>query len=112
MKSRRNPSWRCGYLNVSKIERRMSPAVPAIPKMTEDDSQRSYWTNKKTADNILARAERNFSALVVLRSNLPECRNHRSAANERSRKTVVTQEPAMKSGLSPSAPISIDDQEW
>ena len=35
MKRRRNPSWRRGCRRVSKIERRIRPAVPAMAKTTE-----------------------------------------------------------------------------
>ena len=72
---------------MSKIDKRMRPAVPAIPK-------------------TMASAESTFSAVEVFLTSRPVCRSQRSEAKARSRNTVVTQQPAMKSGFRPSAPIS------
>ena len=69
------------------MERRISPAVPATAKTTE-------------------RAEQTFSAVPRFLARRPVWRSQRSEAKERSRKTVVTQQPAMKSGLRPWAPMS------
>ena len=69
------------------MERRIRPAVPATAKATE-------------------RAERTFSAVPKFLARRPVWRSQRSEAKERSRKTVVTQQPAMKSGFSPWAPMS------
>lgn len=56
--------------------------------------------------SVLDRPERTFSATPKFFANRPVCRSHRSDAKERSRKTVVTQQPAMKRGFNPWAPIS------
>ena len=53
------------------------------------------------AEDVLDRAERTFSATPRFFANRPECRSQRSDAKERSRKTVVTQQPAMKRGFRP-----------
>lgn len=55
---------------------------------------------------VLDRPERTFSATPKFFAKRPVCRSHRSDAKERSRKTVVTQQPAMKRGFRPSAPMS------
>ena len=54
-----------------------------------------------TIEDPLERAERNFSTLPKFLANRPVCRSQRSDAKERSRKTVVTQQPAMKRGFKP-----------
>ena len=69
------------------MERRIRPAVPAMAKTT-------------------ARPERTFSAVPRFLARRPVWRSQRSEAKERSRKTVVTQQPAMKSGFRPWAPMS------
>lgn len=56
--------------------------------------------------SVLDRPERTFSATPKFFAKRPVCRNQRSDAKERSRKTVVTQQPAMKRGCKPWAPIS------
>jgi hypothetical protein len=87
MKSRRKISCRFLWCRVSKIESRIRPAVPIRAK-----------TRLKPL--------RTFSIVVVFLANRPRCRSHLSERKERSRKTVVTQAPAMKSGLRVSAPTS------
>lgn len=67
--------------------RSINPAVPA------------------TANTIL-RPLSTFSAMPRFFARRPVCRSQRSERKERSRNTVVTQQPAMKSGFSPWAPIS------
>lgn len=67
---------------MSNMDRRIKPAVP------------------KTAKKI-DRAERTFSVFLMFLARRPVWRSHLSAANERSRKMVVTQAPAMKSGWRP-----------
>ena len=57
-------------------------------------------------EDVLDRAERTFSATPRFLANRPVCRSQRSDAKERSRKTVVTQQPAMKRGFRPWAPMS------
>ena len=69
------------------MERRIKPAVPAMAKRTE-------------------RAEQTFSAVPRFLARRPVWRSQRSEAKERSRKMVVTQQPAMKRGLRPWAPMS------
>ena len=58
------------------------------------------------AEDVLDRAERILSATPRFFANRPVCRSQRSDAKERSRKTVVTQQPAMKRGFRPWAPMS------
>jgi hypothetical protein len=48
-----------------------------------------------------------FSIVVVLAARRPLWRSQRSERKERSRNTVVTQDPAMKSGLRDCAPTSL-----
>ena len=55
----------------------------------------------ETGRDILDRAERTFSARPRFFAKRPVCRNQRSDAKERSRKTGVTQQPGMKSGFKP-----------
>lgn len=83
----RNPTCFSGCLQVSKMDRRMRPSAPAI---------------EKKMDAIA----KNLSSLPLFGTNWPECRSQRSAMKDRSRKTTVTQLPAMKRGLRPWAPIS------
>lgn len=64
------------------MESKINPHVPAIAKTIENP-------------------DRIFSAVPIFFANRPVCRNHRSAAKERSRKTVVTQQPAMNKGCRP-----------
>jgi hypothetical protein len=54
----------------------------------------------------MLKPERIFCDVYVLRDSRPVWRNQRSATKAKSRKTVVTVQPAMKSGLSPKAPTS------
>ena len=61
------------------MDRRIKPAVPNTAKRID-------------------RADRRFSLLEIFLARRPVCRSHLSAAKERSRKMVVTQAPAMKSG--------------
>ena len=72
---------------MSNIERRISPAVPAMAKTMES-------------------AESDLSTMPVFLAKRPVCRKYRSAAKDKSRKIVVTQQPAMKRGFNPSAPMS------
>ena len=60
----------------------------------------------QSVEDVLDRAERTFSATPRFFANRPVCRSQRSDAKERSRKTVVTQQPAMKRGFRPWAPMS------
>ena len=80
-------SCKVGCLNVSKILRRINPAVPT------------------RADNMLSPL-RTFSVIEIFAARRPRWRSHRSDRKEMSRKIVVTQEPAMNSGLRLSAPTS------
>lgn len=94
---------------MSNIDSRIRPAVPATAKMMD-------------------RMESHFSVEPLFRASCPVWRNHLSAAKDRSRKMVVTllatqqrrdhaaddskagnahQQPAMKSGFNPSAPMSV-----
>ena len=90
------------------MDSKMSPQVPAIAKTTVDEISmlvpRSLPTYRERG--VLDRPERTFSATPRFLAKRPVCRSHRSDAKERSRKTVVTQQPAMKSGFKPWAPIS------
>lgn len=81
-------SCNLGCLNVSKILNNINPAVP---------------TAAKHMDNILS----TFSVTVRFAASLPLCRSQRSLIKERSRKMVVTTEPAMKRGLRSCAPTSL-----
>ena len=87
MKSNRKISCNVGCLRVSKILSNINPAVP---------------TRAKTMLSPL----KIFSILVVFAAKRPRWRSHRSERKERSWKMVVTQAPAMKRGLSFSAPTS------
>lgn len=70
-------------------------------------ASRSVRSRTKTSrGDVLDRAERIFSATPRFFAKRPVCRSQRSEAKERSRKTVVTQQPAMKSGFKPWAPTS------
>ena len=96
----------------------MRPQVPARAKMTASMMTESAcgWDGTslqlripgepQEAEDVLDRAERTFSATPRFFANRPVCRSHRSDAKERSRKTVVTQQPAMKRGFRPWAPMS------
>lgn len=64
------------------MERRIKPQVPAMAKMMDQ-------------------ADKTFSATPKFLARRPVCRNQRSEAKERSRKTVVTQQPAMNNGFKP-----------
>lgn len=69
------------------MERRIRPSVPArAATMEQMENIRSHFS--------------------MLRASTPLCRSHRSDAKERSRKTVVTTQPAIKRGFRPSAPTS------
>lgn len=57
-------------------------------------------------DRVLERPLSIFSAIPRFLANLPVCLSHLSDAKERSRKIVVTTQPATKRGLRPWAPIS------
>lgn len=87
MNKSRKMSCRVGCLSVSKILSKIKPAVPMIAN---------------TMDNPL----RTFSVTVVFLAKRPRCRSHLSDTKAKSRKMVVTTDPAMKSGLSFSAPTS------
>ena len=87
MKHARNLSCVRGKFLVSKIDKQISPIVPANAAS-------------------MANADNNFSPQCVLGTSTPRCRSHRSAAKERSRKSVVTQDPTIKRGLSCVAPTS------
>lgn len=87
MNNNKNMSCSVGCLNVSKILRRIKPAVPISAK-------------------IMLNPERIFSSVVVLAAKRPRCRSHLSDRNDASRNTVVTQEPAMNRGFRFSAPTS------
>ncbi len=63
------------------MDRRIKPQVPPMAKKMD-------------------KADSPFSAFPMFLASLPVCRSHLSAANERSRKMVVTDAPAMKSGWS------------
>ena len=69
------------------MERRIRPQVPAMAKTTES-------------------AEQTFSNVPRFLARRPVWRSQRSEAKERSRKSVVTQQPAMKRGFRPWAPMS------
>lgn len=84
-KSARNPSCILGWCLVSKIERRINPAAPAIAKKIE-----------RTAHAL--------SNLPLLDASWFECRSHLSDRKARSRNTTVTTLPPMKSGWRRSAP--------
>jgi len=49
---------------------------------------------------------RTFSLVVMFLANRPRCRSQRSDKKDRSRKAVVTTQPAMNNGFRPSAPTS------
>ncbi len=59
-------------------------------------------TTAKTSD----RQDSTVSTFVTFLASSPRCRSHLSAKKARSRKTVVTQQPAVKRGLRLSAPTS------
>ncbi len=89
------------------MERRIRPHVPAMAKTTAMNDQ--YGRVSQPAllgKSVLDRTESTFSATPRFFAKRPVCRSHRSDAKERSRKTVVTQQPAMKRGFNPWAPIS------
>ena len=52
-------------------------------------------------ESVLDKADRIFSATPKFLARRPVCRSQRSEAKERSRKTVVTQQPAMNNGFKP-----------
>ena len=81
----KNPSCSLGWCLVSKIERRINPAAPAIAKKIE-----------RTAHAL--------SSLPLLAASCFECRSHLSERNARSKNTTVTTLPPMKSGWRRSAP--------
>lgn len=56
--------------------------------------------------SVLDKPDRTFSATPKFCAKRPVCRSQRSDAKERSRKTVVTQQPAIKRGFKPWAPMS------
>jgi hypothetical protein len=85
--SKRKMSCSVGCLKVSKIPSNINPAVP------------------RTA-NAMLRELRIFSIVDMFAAKRPRCRSHLSERKERSRKMVVTQDPAMKRGLRVSAPTS------
>lgn len=94
---------------MSKIERRIRPQVPATAKMTVMINQHEWIPVSALMEmgrSVLDRPERTFSATPKFFAKRPVCRSQRSDAKERSRKTVVTQHPAMKRGFKPWAPMS------
>ena len=84
------------------MESRIRPNVPTMAKTTKTTMTLDLgsWYTRVPLD-LLDRADNIFSAMPMFFAKRPVCRNHLSAAKERSRKMVVTQEPAMKSGLRP-----------
>lgn len=86
--SRRNTSCARWWWWVSKMDNRINPHMPMMAKR-------------------MLKIERIFSFLVVLGTSRPLWRSRRSAANDRSRNTVVTADPAMKRGFSLAAPMSL-----
>ena len=87
IKSNRKMSCKVWWLLVSKMLSRINPVVPRRAK-------------------AMLSPLRTFSIVDTFAAKRPRCRSHRSERKERSRKMVVTQEPAMKRGLSLSAPTS------
>ncbi len=87
MKSKSITSCTRGYRAVSNMLSKIKPQVPTIANMIE-------------------RVARIFSPRVVFLANRPLCRSHRSERNDKSRKTVVTADPAMKRGLRFEAPTA------
>ena len=59
---------------------------------------------------LLDSAETHVSTAPRFLASRPLCRSHLSDRKDKSKKTVVTQQPAMKRGLSPWAPISCGNQ--
>lgn len=94
------------------MERRIRPQVPAIANTTammgqyEKDSGVCRQWMGDWLSSVLDKPERTFSARPKFLAKRPVCRSQRSDAKERSRKTVVTQQPAMKRGFKPWAPMS------
>ena len=90
----------------------MSPQVPAMAKTTgmggvsRGRMVRAAAHGDEIGGGVLDRPERTFSAVPRFFARRPVCRSQRSEAKERSRKTVVTTQPAMKSGFRPWAPMS------
>lgn len=87
MKSSKKRSWSVGWRRVSKMLRHIKPTVPT-PAKNRLSQLKSFWKND------------------VFATSRPLCRRKRSEKKERSRKIVVTHEPAMKSGLRDWAPTS------
>lgn len=84
----------------------MRPTVPATGKQTTARSVYEVGRIRTRQSNSLDKTERTFSMLPVSLASRPLCLNHLSAAKDRSRNTVVMQQPAMKRSFSPWAPIS------
>jgi hypothetical protein len=83
----KNPLCKCGYLTVSKTESRINPIAPQTAKKID-------------------MIEKILSVMVLFGASRPICRSQRSAMKARSKDTVVTALPAMKSGFNPVAPTS------
>lgn len=76
-----------------------------MAKMTEK-GQFGLDLTKVAGNRSLESAESDLSTALVFLAKRPVCRKYLSAAKDRSRKTVVTQQPAMKRGFNPCAPMS------
>ena len=87
------------------MESKIKPAVPATAKTTK--RVRASPMKISNMLGVLESDESIFSAVPRFRASRPVCLSHLSAANERSRSTVVTQQPAMKRGFNFPAPTSI-----
>ena len=94
------------------MERRIRPQVPAMAKMTSSEEEgvsmgfETHWhkhvirvmVQRKI---VLDRPLSIFSAMPRFLARRPVCRSHRSEAKLKSRKTVVTVQPAMNNGFNP-----------
>lgn len=87
MNSTRNPSCRCLWRYVSKMDSRIRPAAPAIAKIIEPMAH-------------------SLSQRPLFGTNRWEWRNQRSDRNARSKNTTVITLAVMKNGFSPYAPTS------
>lgn len=91
------------------MERRIRPQVPATAKMTAMIDQHEWMSQSARVEiggSALDKPDKIFSAAPTFLAKRPVCRSQRSDAKERSRKTVVTQQPAIKRGFKPWAPMS------
>jgi len=84
----RNTLCKFGCLAVSKMLSKINPAVPRMA-------------------NAIVRPPKTLWPRDVLGTRRPRCRNQRSAANDRSRNTVVSTQPVMNRGLRLLAPTSL-----